>query len=522
METELNPLEFPMESKGILRINNRNNNRGSLCTKVTLVALQVLIAISIYHLFMSIILPANTSANSSMVTIFAASMLVIATAFLLLYKYQMVIQDFTVRSEKMEKQIGDSTTELLKANKEMRRELTERKQMEAALAESEERFRTIVREAAMGIAVIDMKGRLVECNPALQRMLGYAPEELNNMVFLHFSPFDDDEFHLKNFKGLLKGKRRSIRIEKRFVRKDGREGWWRQSISIVRNTEGEAQYVISMNEDITEQKLADEKIRRYQDRLKSLASELSLTEERERRDIATILHDHIGQILSLAKIKIEELQDSWRHKDLKAPFGEVHHLIDESIKYTRSMVYELSPPLLYDVGFAETVEWLSEHMSQRYALQIGVEISHSAESLNNEERFLLFRAVRELIFNIVKHAKASLARIYIQRNANNLQIIVEDNGVGFPPDKLPSQIVAYNEVGGFGLFSIYERLTYLGGRLVIESSPDQGTRIIMEMPMKAEGEKRAEQDNSSVFRSSASSPSNGNLLYEPSIAAATK
>jgi PAS domain S-box-containing protein len=522
MRTELNLMESLPKAGEQKKLPNRNNKNGSLVTKVTLISLQVLVAISIYHLFISIVLPANLSHNSGMMTIIAVSLLIIFTAFLMLYKYQVLIQDLTKQSEKIEKQIDESTSELLKANREMRRELAERKQMEAALAESEERFRTIVREAALGIAVIDMKGRLVECNPTLQRMLGYAPEELSNMVFLQFSPFDDDEFHLRHLKGLLKGKRRSIRIEKRFVRKDGQEGWWRQSISIVRNTEGEAQFVISMNEDITEQKLADEKIKRYQDRLKSLASELSLTEERERRDIATILHDHIGQILSLAKIKIEELQDSGQHKDLNAPFCEVHHLIDQSIKYTRSMVYELSPPLLYDVGFAETVEWLAEHMSQRYGLQIEVEISQSAESLNNEERFLLFRAVRELIFNIVKHAKANLAKIYIQNNAGNLQIIVEDNGVGFPPDKLPSRVAAYNEVGGFGLFSIYERLTYLGGKLAIESSPAQGTRIIMEMPMKSEGEKKAEQKDSAVFQLSASIPPEGKIVNEPCLAPVTR
>ena len=501
------------------RSRARNQKKDSLLSKLTLVVLQLLIVLSVYYLIKNLVFPGNVTLNVNVITVIIGSMLATVAAFLILYKYQLVIQEFTVKSEKIEKQIDTSTAELLRANREMRQELDERKQMEAALAESEERFRTIVREAALGIAVIDMKGRLVECNLALQRMLGYAPEELSNMVFLQFSPPDDEEFHLKHFKGLLKGKRSSIRIEKRFIRKDGQEGWWRQSISIVRNAAGEPQFVISMNEDITEQRLADEKIKKYQDRLKSLASELSLTEERERRDIATILHDHIGQILSLAKIKIEELQDSKLNRGFKTPIKEVHRLIDKSIQYTRSLVFELSPPLLYDVGFAETVEWLAEYMSQQYGLPIQVEISQSAESLNNEERILLFRAVRELIFNIIKHAKATLAKIYIQGNAGNFQVIVEDNGVGFPADKLPSHVLAYNELSGFGIFSIHERLTYLGGRLEIQSNPNQGTRVTMEMPLKSEEGKKAGLDNSVVIDSKDSDLSEGETVYAPSFTA---
>jgi PAS domain S-box-containing protein len=517
MRPELNPLPSPIEPKEEIRLRNDRGQRNSLVSKLTFIALQVFIGMSIYYLVRNMVFPTQTNLNVNMMTIFIGSMIATVAAFLILYKYQLAIQDLTVKSEKMEKQIDESTAELLQANREMRQEITERKEMEAALSESEERFRTIVREAALGIAVINMEGRLVECNPALQKMLGYAPEELSNMVFLQLSPPGNDQTQMKHFRALLKGRRRSIHIEKRFLRKDGQEGWWRQSISMVRNPEGEAKFVISMIEDITEQRIADEKIKKYQDRLKSLASELSLTEERERRDIATILHDHIGQILSLAKIKTEELQDSNGSKGIKGPIMEVHRLIDKSIQYTRSLVFELSPPILYDVGFAETVEWLAEYMGQQHSIPIQVEISHPADSLNNEERILLFRAVRELIFNIIKHAKANLVKIYIQRDGGNLQVIVEDNGIGFPPDKLPSKVIAYNEFGGFGLLSIYERLTYLGGKLDIESNPNQGTRVTMKMPLKLEDEHQAEQNKLSVSKPEDSSLSEWEAVCEPSF-----
>jgi PAS domain S-box-containing protein len=475
---------------------------GSWVSKLTLLALQMFLILSVYNLIKGFIIPANLNASINTMTIFTGSIFATIFAYLMLYKYQTVIKDFTVQNEKMGEQIDKRTEELLEANKEMRLEIAERKTIEAALAESEARFRTIVREAALGIAIIDLKGRLIECNPALQKMLGHAPEELSNMVFFKFDQHDahnDAELNKRPFKDLLKGKRANIHIEKRFINNNGQEGWWRQSISIVRNQKGEAQFMISLIEDITEQRRACEEVKKYQARLKSLASELSLTEERERRSIAATLHDQIGQILSLAKIKMEEMQDSHLYKRIKGPIIEVNRLIEKTIQYTRSLIFELSPPLLYDVGFAATVEWLAENMRKQYALQIQLEISHHEENLNNEERILLFRAVRELLFNIVKHAKASLAKIYIQGNASKLQVIVEDNGVGFPPDKIPTQVRAYNELSGFGLFSIYERLTYLGGRLEIESNPHQGTRVIMEIPLGHNEIKSPEEIKLPVF-----------------------
>ena len=458
----------------------------ALVSKLTLIALQVIIILSIYLLVRTMVFPSHADVNIGYFTIVTGSMLAPITAFLILYKYQSIIQDFTLKSEKIEKQVETHTAELLEANKKLVLEISERKRIEAALAESEMRFRTIIREAALGIAVIDMRGRLLECNPVLQKMLGYGPEELSSMVFLQFSQSENFDSNIRYLKELFKRNRKSLFTEKRYIRKDGQEGWWRQSISIVRDAEGEPKFVICMIEDITEHKRADEEIRRYQNRLKSLASELSLTEERERRNLATLLHDQIAQILSIAKIKIEGLQEAKISKQLKSNVFEVHRLVETGIQYTRSLIFELSPPLLYDLGFTAAVEWLAENMHKQYGLPIKLEVSHQPEELNNEERILLFRAVRELLFNIIKHAKANLAIVIVRKHNGSFQVIVEDNGVGFPQDKLPSQILSFNELGGFGLFSISERLNYLGGRLDIESSPQRGTRITMDLPLRPE------------------------------------
>ncbi len=205
-------------------------------------------------------------------------------------------------------------------------------------------------------------------NPALLAMLGYAPEELRGMDFTRINHPENAESSWENFQKLLTGQQDVCRVETRYIRKDGWIGWGRQSISLVREAGGKPQFAIALFEDITERRESEEKIRTYQEQLQSLASELSLTEERERRRLATVLHDHIAQLLVVAKGKFEKMQESTLYRSFAKPMEEIRRLIEESIRYTRSLVFELSPPILYDLGFEPAMEWLAEHMQQQYGL----------------------------------------------------------------------------------------------------------------------------------------------------------
>jgi len=219
---------------------------------------------------------------------------------------------------------------------------------------------------------------------------------------------------------------------------------------------------------------------------------LSLTEERERRRLATVLHDHIAQLLVLAKAKFDKMQESNLFRAIVKPVDDVRRLIEESIRYTRSLIFELSPPILYDLGFEATMEWLAEHMEEQYGLKVEVEDDDQPKPLDNEGRVLLFRAVRELLFNVLKHAEAGSARVSMQRDGEHLKVVVQDNGVGFAPDKLSP---TSGKVQGFGLFSIRERLNYFGGKLEIDSTPGQGARVILELPLQSGMKSRPTRKN---------------------------
>ena len=465
------PIEVPPKDESTIN---------SWVTRLILVTLQIIVAISIFQWLRDMIFTHGSAVGSNIYLSIMGCTLATICAYLLLLKYQKLIQQFSRDNVQLGERLGARSYALEKANEEMRLEIAERGRIEKALMESESRFRTIIREAALGIALIDKQGRVIEGNPALLAMLGYAPEELRGMEFTRINHPDNAESSWENFQKLLTGKQDISRVETRYIRKDGWSGWGRQSISLVREAGGKPQFAIALFEDITERRESEEKIRTYQEQLQSLASELSLTEERERRRLATVLHDHIAQLLVVAKGKFEKVQESTLFRSLAKPMEEIRKLIEESIRYTRSLVFELSPPILYDLGFEPAMEWLAEHMQQQYGLVVEVEDDAQPKPLDNEARVLLFRAVRELLFNVLKHAQASCTKVRMRRVGEHLRIIVEDNGVGFAPDKLGA---SSGKIEGFGLFSIRERLNYFGGRMEIESTPGEVTRVILTMPL---------------------------------------
>ena len=230
---------------------------------------------------------------------------------------------------------------------------------------------------------------------------------------------------------------------------------------------------------------AAEKARRlsedhYRAKLRRLASELLLTEERERRNLAADLHDNTSQLLSVAKIRLGELVDA-APAPLKPALRQVADLLGESVSHVRSLTFQLSPPILQELGLKAALASLADHMRDRFKYQVVVEDNGQPKPLDADARGMLFRAVRELLINIGKHAKASKVRIQLHCEDSRLAITVEDNGVGFDAAKA---LVPREDRPCFGLFSIRERLSCLEGEMSIESVIGQGTRVRLLMPIE--------------------------------------
>ena len=348
-----------------------------------------------------------------------------------------------------------------------------------AWRDKEAHFRTIFEVTTIGIALLNKDGRVVEGNPALQQMLGYSLAELVNQMFTVFILPEDASRCKALFRELVQGKQDSYQVEKKYVRKDGQTAWGRLNVSLIRNAKVEDHLALCMIEDITAQKRAEKEICTYQEQLRSVASELSLTEEQERRRLATDLHDHVGQILALAQIKLGAIRESAASTHLVEPMDEVRRLIEQTIQYTRSLSFELSPPILYDLGFEAAMEWLAELIQAQHGIMVKVQTDRLPKSMNDEIRVILFQATRELLVNVAKHANAKNIRVFITREDAFLQVKIEDDGLG-----MGISAVADHSPSGFGFFSIRERLKYLGGHLEVVSEPGWGTRVTLQVPLK--------------------------------------
>jgi signal transduction histidine kinase len=230
------------------------------------------------------------------------------------------------------------------------------------------------------------------------------------------------------------------------------------------------------------EKRLDEQTRELQKRdhqLRALAGELTLAEQRERRRLAEVLHDHLQQLLVGARFRVVMLTGI-ENTVLRRAAQEVEELLAESIEATRSLTAELSPPILREQGLSAGLTWLAEWMKDRHHLLVDLTVDLGLTPASEDVGALLFESVRELLFNVVKHARVRSAQVNLCRvKDNELQITVSDRGVGF--DAASVNPPGFSR-GGFGLFSISERLSLMGGRVEIETSPGRGTRVRLMAP----------------------------------------
>ncbi|MCE5277602.1 MAG: PAS domain-containing protein [Planctomycetaceae bacterium] len=209
--------------------------------------------------------------------------------------------------------------------------------------------------------------------------------------------------------------------------------------------------------------------------LARLASELALTEQRERGRLAQVLHDGLQQLLAGAKFRLAVLERSL-DPVTRATASNVNELLNDSIETSRSLTAELSPPILHQGGLIAAMEWLARWMQEKHALTVELDVQGAAPEMEEDIKVLLFQATRELLFNVAKHAAVKSATVRVSRMQGFVQIVVSDEGAGFEPGSLPVGAAP----AGFGLFSISERLGLLGGRMEIDSAPGRGCRITLE------------------------------------------
>ncbi len=348
-----------------------------------------------------------------------------------------------------------------------------RRKHATALRLSEIKFRRLSEATFEGI-IIHEKGTIRDVNESICRILGFPSEYLIGKPLLDFIAREShdlvtdymasgNELPVEAIAMTSLGNRLAVEIIQKRISYQER----------IAN-------VVAMR-DITERKAAEEKLLAYQEQLRRLALALASSEERERKRMATFLHDEIIQSLAFCQMKLSELKSHEATQVTDHFFREIDSLIEQAIENAQSLTFELSPPILHVLGLAEALGWLCETFQERHHLNISLTDDGRKKNLDEGSQLVLFNAVRETLVNVVKHARATRVTMACRIVQQNVIVAVEDDGAGFDVS-----ILNHNgkRQGGFGLFNMQERLQQLGGSCTIDSSRGKGTRITLAAPLQ--------------------------------------
>lgn len=369
-------------------------------------------------------------------------------------------------------------------------DVTTLKETEHALRESERRLRDILAGQTEAISRLGADGRFLFVNDGYCALFDRSREQLLGQ---RWQPVvhPDDVARVEAALRTLSPRNDVVLVENRVQCASGELRWMQFVNRGFFDERGVLREVQSVGRDITAQKVAELALqeanatleRRVAERtrqLQALAVQITLAEESERKAIARDLHDDLGQLLHIAQMRLEQVQRSADDEALVGSLAQVGGLIRDASKRVRSMTAQLSPPVLRTLGLMPALHWLAEEMGREFGLDVEVVDNGEGDGINLAEAqtLILFRAVRELLLNVLKHAGTYWAQVTIERGERFLGIEVRDEGRG-----IENVMVALDQRERFGLASLQERIGYLNGTVAIDSEPGRGTAIRLQVPL---------------------------------------
>lgn len=379
---------------------------------------------------------------------------------------------------------------------EKARLLRERDEADRRLRDSESRFRTLADSAPV---IIWMNGleSLEFLNQACLEFIGVDRiDQVNGFEWAEYVHPDDQAQAAEAYRRAV-GERARFEASFRCRRRDGAYRWMRTVGMPTLSPTGALLGYIGASFDLTESKEAEERLQRWsvdleravnqktdalrqsQKQLRALTTELNLTEQRERKRLATELHDYLAQLLVVARMKLHQTIPLVTGDRAHELLQDADHALTQSLDYTRCLVAELTPPTLKEFGLLEALLWLAGQM-QRHGLPVAVQQEPMTLALPEDQAVLVFQSARELLFNVLKHAQANQATIVVKvTDQDHLEVIVSDDGCGFVSAASDRQGTA---PARFGLFSVTERMAAMGGELIIQSTPGHGTCATLRVP----------------------------------------
>ena len=378
------------------------------------------------------------------------------------------------------------------------RDTTDRRRARQALQDSEQRYRTLFESIDEAFCIIELifdsqnnpvDYCITETNPAFVKQTGLKSAEGKRIsdVLPHL------ERHWINLYGnvALSGE------PNRYVEYMEQGDRWFEGFAFPLSDDAPNRVGVLFT-DITARKAAEEALREFNktlehrvaertaqveqqaEQLRALAAQLARTEQNERKRLAQILHDNVQQLISAARLQVGWIEHDSSNQGVPQTAKDVYHILGEALNDLRSLAIDLSPPVLHEEGLIPALRWLISRIEEHHHFRVHLYAESQAEPASEELRALLFDCGRELLFNAVKHSGATFADVALLRpQPQRIELIVKDTGTGFDPDVIENRTA---EDVTFGLFSIEQRLSHIGGSMYINTAPDTGTQVTLSVP----------------------------------------
>jgi PAS domain S-box-containing protein len=351
--------------------------------------------------------------------------------------------------------------------------------------QAEQLYRAVLSNISDAVFIVRDDGRFTFVCPNAHVIFGYGEQEVIAMDRIDrllpmplYDPVQlEREGEITNIERTIKDKRGRRHV---------------LLINAKRVSIGEGTVLVTCR-DITRRKQDELLLVKYQSQLRRLASELSDAEERERRRIATALHDVIGQRLVATMMKLGGLREYVvDHPTAQDLMEQAIASLEQTIRDSRQLTFELSPPVLYELGLVPALEWLTEQFEQRDQLHITFEHHGPMQRIPDAAQVVLFRTARELLINVRRHAGVDRATLSLVMDDECVALGVQDEGRGFD---VAAKDHRHKAGDGFGLFSIRERIHHMGGRFDLNSRPGEGTQVRVVLPHRLDETLHDEDDH---------------------------
>jgi PAS domain S-box-containing protein len=381
------------------------------------------------------------------------------------------------------------------------RDITERRRAEAALRESEERFRMMV--AAVKdyvICMLDPGGHVASWNQGAERITQYrADEVLGQHCSAFYTP--EDIAGGKPRRALQLARQRGRCEEEGWrVRKDGTRFWARATLASIRDEAGGLRGFVKVACDVTERRRAEEALRQseehhrrlyeaaqvMQEKLRNLSNQILRVQEEERKRLSRELHDEVGQTLTAIHMNLDTLKRNGlgASRAGRRKIADSQNLLQHTMETVHRFARELRPAMLDELGLLPALRSYLRNFSERTKLRVDFRASPGAEALDGDRKTVLYRIAQESLTNVVKHAQATRVDFTIRKRRESVCVEIKDNGKSFCPDPANGN----HGRKRLGLLGMEERVRLVNGTFAIQPQPGKGTTVRVEIPFKPDKE----------------------------------